>query len=417
MKTGNKKSMNTYLSRGWKSLKIKQLATKVTAGGTPSTHRSEFWGGNIPWMNSGEINLKKINSVSGRITQLGLKESAAKMIPPYSILIALAGQGKTRGTVAINIIKLCTNQSLAGIITNNKILPYYLYHNLDFRYKELRAYSTGDGGRGGLNLKIINNIKINFPENRQEQKKIVEVLSTWDQAIEKLEKLISAKQKQFQWLLKTLITDQQNNPNWKKKIRSNKILNPEQSTHDVQANVSWPIVSLGDLCEILDSRRKPITKSDRKSGPYPYYGATGILDYVDNYIFNEQLVLVGEDGAKWDSGEQTAFIAKGYYWVNNHIHVLKPIRKKIIDEWLVHILNKMDLTPHLTGSTVLKLNKKNLCLIKILLPPLSEQKRIVEILSKYEKEIEILKKLSQKYQKQKKGLMQKLLTGQWRIKL
>ena len=67
----------------------------------------------------------------------------------------------------------------------------------------------------------------------------------------------------------------------------------------------------GEVCEILDKLRKPVTKSDRKPGPYPYYGATGILDYVDKYIFDEKLVLVGEDGAKWGVGDKTAFIAEG----------------------------------------------------------------------------------------------------------
>ena len=154
----------------------------------------------------------------------------------------------------------------------------------------------------------------------------------------------------------------------------------------------WPMVELGEVCEILDSKRKPVKKSDRKKGPYPYYGATGILDYVDKYIFDETLVLVGEDGAKWDSGEKTAFIAKGRYWVNNHAHVLKPNRQKIIDKLLVYILNEMDLTSLITGVTVPKLNQKKLCSIQIPLPPLEVQKEIVAEIAKEKSQIESYKK-------------------------
>ena len=86
---------------------------------------------------------------------------------------------------------------------------------------------------------------------------------------------------------------------------------------------NWQTHKLGELCEVLDSKRKPITKRNRVSGEYPYYGATGILDYVADYIFDEKLILIGEDGAKWGSGENSAFSAEGQYWVNNHAHVIR----------------------------------------------------------------------------------------------
>jgi type I restriction enzyme S subunit len=86
----------------------------------------------------------------------------------------------------------------------------------------------------------------------------------------------------------------------------------------------WPTVKLGDVCEVLDFKRKPITKKDRISGEIPYYGATGIVDYVEGFLFEEKLVLLGEDGAKWGASEPSAFIVEGKTWVNNHAHVLRP---------------------------------------------------------------------------------------------
>jgi type I restriction enzyme S subunit len=144
----------------------------------------------------------------------------------------------------------------------------------------------------------------------------------------------------------------------------------------------WMTKKLGDLCDILDKKRKPISKQYRISGKYPYYGATGIVDYVNDYIFSEKLILVGEDGAKWGRGEQTAFAVDGKYWVNNHAHVLKPDRNIIIDSWIIYYFNHLDLSDFITGVTVPKLNQNKLVSIKIPVPPIEEQKRIVQILDK-----------------------------------
>ena len=144
----------------------------------------------------------------------------------------------------------------------------------------------------------------------------------------------------------------------------------------------WRAKPLGDLCDVLDYKRKPITKRDRIAGQYPYYGATGILDHVDGYLFDEPLVLVGEDGAKWQSGENTAFVVEGKIWVNNHAHVLRPHRTELLDDWLIYHLNHSDLSEFVSGLTVPKLNQGSLREIPIPLPPLPEQQRIVGILDK-----------------------------------
>ena len=96
-------------------------------------------------------------------------------------------------------------------------------------------------------------------------------------------------------------------------------------------------LALGEIVEILDSKRRPISKKDRKQGPYPYYGATRIVDYIDGYIFDEELVLVGEDGAKWKSMDNTAFTIKGKTWVNNHAHVLRPNNEIVLNQFLISI--------------------------------------------------------------------------------
>lgn len=192
-------------------------------------------------------------------------------------------------------------------------------------------------------------------------------------------------------------------------------------TAELHGNHNWDVVELGDVVEVMDRLRKPITKSDRKSGKYPYYGATGVLDYIDNFIFNERLVLLGEDGAKWGPGERSSFIADGEYWVNNHAHVLKPIDNKIIDSYLVNLLNEMDLLPYITGVTVPKLNQEKMRGIKIPLPPIEIQREIVAELDGYQKIIDAAQTIVQSYkptikinpewERAKIGDVAKLMTG------
>lgn len=149
----------------------------------------------------------------------------------------------------------------------------------------------------------------------------------------------------------------------------------ERCSFDLPKNWSW--CRLGNLTEILDSKRKPISKNERKDGPHPYYGASGVVDFVSDYIFDEPLVLVGEDGAKWNRGDATAFLISGKSWVNNHAHVLRPNRNLIIDQYLAYFLTASDLNEYITGMTVPKLNQARLVSIPIAIPPLPEQHRIV----------------------------------------
>jgi len=188
----------------WEMKKVAEF-TGCTSGGTPITSNPQYWGGSIRWMSSGELNLKQVLEVAGRITDLGLSSSSTKMIPKKCVLIGLAGQGKTRGTVAMNLVELCTNQSIAAILPNTSFVPEYLYYNLDTRYDELRSLSTGDGGRGGLNLTIIKSISIPFPE-LAEQTAIAAVLSDLDAEIDALQQRRDKTRAIKQGMMQELLT-------------------------------------------------------------------------------------------------------------------------------------------------------------------------------------------------------------------
>ena len=142
----------------------------------------------------------------------------------------------------------------------------------------------------------------------------------------------------------------------------------------------WPIKMLGEVCENLDSKRIPITKNKRIAGKYPYYGASGVVDYVDDYLFDENLLLVSEDGANLlVRTYPIAFSVSGKAWVNNHAHVLK-FPNLVSQHFIEFYLNSLPLDSFVNGMAQPKLNQKSLNSIPVPAPPLPEQKRIVEIL-------------------------------------
>ena len=148
----------------------------------------------------------------------------------------------------------------------------------------------------------------------------------------------------------------------------------------------WCITDIGELLINRDGERKPVSlaiRSKQKNKVYDYYGAAGVIDKVDNYLFDECLLLIGEDGANLLSrNKNNAFLADGKYWVNNHAHVLDTIDKFILS-YVAIVINSMKLDDYITGSTQPKLSQDNLNKIPIFLPPLNEQKRIMTELERW----------------------------------
>ena len=144
-----------------------------------------------------------------------------------------------------------------------------------------------------------------------------------------------------------------------------------------------PCVALAECCEFLDYIRRPVKESERVDGPYPYFGANGQQGWINDYLFDEPLVLLAEDGGHFSNPERgIAYKINGKTWVNNHAHVLRP-REGVVDvDYLAHALKNKDVRRHLSGSTRDKLTKAGACQIQIPLPPLEEQRRIAAILDK-----------------------------------
>jgi type I restriction enzyme, S subunit len=158
--------------------------------------------------------------------------------------------------------------------------------------------------------------------------------------------------------------------------------------------MTWPIRRMDVIVQFLNSRRIPVKAADRakRQGPYPYYGASGIVDWVDDYIFDGDYLLVSEDGENLRSRKSPiAFMARGKYWVNNHAHILDE-REPGILRYLSWALNRTDLSPYITGAAQPKLNKRTLETVEISVPPTDERLAINAILGALDDKIELNRK-------------------------
>ncbi len=182
-----------------------------------------------------------------------------------------------------------------------------------------------------------------------------------------------------------------------------------------QKSDGWEEKKLGDICENLDSQRIPITKSKRKSGNMPYYGASGVVDYVADFIFDENLLLVSEDGANLLARTYPiAFSISGKTWVNNHAHVLR-FREMSLQKFVEYYLNSISLESYVSGMAQPKLNQKALNSISLPLAPKADRERIIENLNVLTEETQRLKTIYRQkiaaLKELKQSILQKAFTG------
>ena len=185
-------------------------------GATPKTTHPEYWeNGTIPWMSSGEVNQEEVTFTEKKITQKGYDATSTKMVPANTVVIALAGQGKTRGSVAITRISLCTNQSLCAIVTDETVLSEFLFHYMRSQYLKLRDLSAGNGTRGGLNMKMIESYLVPVPPV-EIQSEIVGILNGFTNLLMELTAELTARKMQYSYYRDNLLSF--NMPASKKKI-------------------------------------------------------------------------------------------------------------------------------------------------------------------------------------------------------
>ncbi len=326
---------------------------KVTSGGTPSRKKQEYYkNGTIPWIKTGDLKGKYANEPKEYITELALANSSAKIFPKNTVLLAM--YGATIGACSILKIAAATNQACGAILPSEKCDHVYLYYYLKSINKELISKGVG-GAQPNISGGIIKSTKIPLPPLDQ-QKKIAAILDAADAYRQKTKAL----NEKYDELTQSLFLDMFGDP----------VSNPK----------GWEPSKLGLIVENKDSKRKPVKSSDRENmdGDYPYYGASGIIDYINWFTHEGDNLLIGEDGANLLArSKPIAFIAKGQYWVNNHAHVL-GFNGKALLVFIEFFINLIDLSNYVTGSAQPKLNRKNMDQIKIFCPPIELQNQFAE---------------------------------------
>lgn len=351
-------------------------------------------GGDIMWMSSGELNKKFVFDVEGRITTEGLLNSSTHIIPPFCVLIGLAGQGKTRGTAAYNYISLCTNQSIAAILPNDKYDSLYLYYVVDSKYDYLRLLSSGDGGRGGLNKNLLNSLEIVFPKSIAEQRAIAEALSDIDGLIAALDKKIAKKRLIKQGAMQQLLTGKKRLPGFTE---------------------PWVEKKLGAISHIKTGSCNGDQAVD--NGKYPFFVRSQKVYAIDSYSYDGEAILVPGEGG----------IGNIFHYINGKFDYHQRVYKisdfaddvcgKYIFIYMLRYFGEYALSLSVK-ATVDSLRLPTFEEFVICLPiDIKEQQAIAVILTDMDKEIADLEAKRDKYRLLKSGMMQKLLTGQIRLKI
>lgn len=286
-------------------------------------------------------------------------------------------------------------------INENYIAKWFYYYldNID-----LKKYNEATGVPS-LSVANLNTIRIATP-TKKEQEKISFILSTVDEQIDNVDALIEKNKELKKGLMQTLLTKGIGHTKFKK-------------TEIGEIPEEWDVKKLECVFEILDSMRKPIKASDREKieGNIPYYGASGVIDWINDYIFDEELILLGEDGENLNSrNSDLAFKISGKTWVNNHAHVFRVINKKECNiDFMVYYLEAKDYSIYIAGSAQPKITQAQCRKFLLPLPEKQEQDKIASILLESDKKIEEYENKKQKLEELKKGLMQQLLTGMIRV--
>ncbi len=370
------------LQEGWQEVMLGDVCI-VKRGGSPRPIQKYLTTSEqgINWLRIGDVGpqSKYISKTKEKIKPEGLRKSV--LVKEGEFILS---NSMSYGRPYIMKITSCVHDGwlVLSAISKNVHKEYLYYALLDNRVQN--TFKTLSAGSGVRNLKkaSVSSIQLTLPP-LPEQKAIASLLQKWDTAIEKTEALIAAKEKRFQWLLKTLISDQQDNPEWRK-------------------------VKLGEVCTF--EYGKPLKEESRKGNQYPVFGSNGIVGYHDEYFIDGPFIIIGRKG----SAGSVQYSQSSGFPIDTTFYA-KLQDERIFLRFLYYLLILLQLNKNIAQSGVPGLNRNDAYKLQISIPPLDDQKEITNILNSTQHEIDLLSQLAEKHRTQKLGLMQKLLTGAWRV--
>lgn len=409
---GYKDSPLGIIPKDWEVKRLRDIAD-IGSGGTPPKSHSEYWGGTIPWITTSLLNKPYIDSAEVYITEEGLNNSSAKMLNAGVLLMAMYGQGQTRGKVAKLQINASTNQACAYINVNMGLVDY-VHQYLIAHYENIRKVSN-DGNQKNLSLGLISNIQILFPPVH-EQRLILDILSLWDTAIEKQSELIEKLKLRKRALMQQLLTGQKRLPGFSgewKEIKLGDIgfaysglVNKNKDDFEngnakyipytnVFSNNKIDIDDLGQVQIMLSERQEQVKRGDifftvSSETPEEVGMASVLLNEVHNTYLNSFCFGYRLYDFETVIPQYVSYLFRGYAFRKEMFKIAQ-------------------------GSTRYNISKAEVMKMRITLPSIEEQNVIVYVLAKADKEIELAKEKLASLQSQKQGLMQQLLTGKKRI--
>ena len=432
----SEKTIELYpLPENWTWTRISELG-KVVSGGTPSTRRPEYWGGDIAWITPADLSGYKdkfIERGAKSITQVGLENSSARLMPAGSIHFSSRAP---IGYVVISKNPISTNQGFKSLVPTEGVFNEYIYYYLKSAKQLAEKFASGTTFKE-ISGKAFANLPVPLPpldEQRRIVTKIEELFSQLDAGVAALEQARAQLKRYRQTLLKAafqgrLTADwrqdhagelesadallariraereqrwQEQLAAWEEEVqaweaagrpgkkprkpRKPKELPPlteEELAELPELPEDWAWVRVGDITINHDGKRIPLSREYRKNfqGNYPYYGAVEIIDYVADYIFDGKFILIGEDGANlFSRSKPLAFVVEGKFWVNNHAHVLEAV--EIDEDFFAYQFSSLNLHKYITGTAQPKLTQANLQKIPIAVCSKQEQLEISSILAR-----------------------------------
>ncbi|KHL56261.1 restriction endonuclease subunit S [Xanthomonas cannabis] len=389
------------LPQGWLQRPLSDIA-QMTSGGTPDRSTPSYWGGDIPWLTTGEIQFNTITTSAEKITELGLRNSSAKLFPAGTLLMAMYGQGKTRGQIAKLGIEAATNQACAAILFDANNDPDFYFQYLAAQYEGLRELGNA-GTQKNLNCGILKRILVPVPPV-QEQRRIAHILSTWDQAITTTEKQLASSRRYAEVLRNTLLAGQRRFDDYA----------PWQSTPlSEMIRESRVAGSGGDVAKKITVKlygRGVVSKSDKRAGSEStrYYRRS-----AGQFIYSKLDFLNGAFGripAALDGYESTLDLP-----AFDFLPGVDP-------RWFLHYVSREEFyTGHLGlangGRKARRVNPNDLLRVSIPTPCLEEQVRIADAIDTALCQVAAQERLLNLMRQEKSALMSQLLTGKRRVRL
>lgn len=337
----------------WKEYKVEEICSKVTSGGTPNTRKDEYYGGNIPWVRTQEVNFNRLYDTEIKITEEGLNNSSAKWIPENSIIIAM--YGATAGKVAVNKIPVTTNQACCNLIIDKEKADYrFIYYNILSRFSSIANMAVG-GAQQNLNAGMIKDLVINLPD-LPTQTAIAEILSSLDDKIELNNKINQELENLAQTLFKQWFIDFEfpNENGEPYKSSGGEMVDSELG----EIPKGWEVVNLSDLLSIKYGK-------DHKhlaDGTFPLYGSGGIMRYVEKPLYSEESILIPRKGTL----RNLFYVVEPFWSVDTMFYTI--IHNPMFGKYLFILIKSLNLESMNVGSAVPSMTTKVLNEIKIIKP-------------------------------------------------